>query len=166
MADGPDDWSEWLDRHGAALVLFGRQWLPSRADAEDVVQEAFVRFWRARRRAADPTAYIFACVKRCALDWQRGLRRRLRREVASARPERESLFIAPLEQDERRRRLEAAVSRLPDQQREVLILKIWGGLSFPQIAEALGIPANTAASRYRYALAKLREQLAEESIHE
>ena len=43
-------------------------------------------------------------------------------------------------------------------------MKIWGGLSFPQIAEALRIPANTAASRYRYALAKLGEQLPEESI--
>jgi RNA polymerase sigma-70 factor (ECF subfamily) len=43
-------------------------------------------------------------------------------------------------------------------------MKIWGGLSFPQIAEALRISPNTAASRYRYALVKVREQLAEESI--
>ena len=43
-------------------------------------------------------------------------------------------------------------------------MKIWGGLSFPQIAAALRISANTAKSRYRYALAKLREQLAEEPI--
>ncbi len=43
-------------------------------------------------------------------------------------------------------------------------MKIWGGLSFPQIAEALRISSNTAASRYRYALARLREQLAEEHI--
>ena len=46
----------------------------------------------------------------------------------------------------------------------MLVMKIWGGLSFPQIAAALGCSANTAASRYRYALAKLREQLAEELI--
>ena len=43
-------------------------------------------------------------------------------------------------------------------------MKIWGGLTFPQIAEAAGISPNTAASRYRYALAALREQLAEETI--
>jgi RNA polymerase sigma-70 factor (ECF subfamily) len=46
----------------------------------------------------------------------------------------------------------------------VLVMKVWGGLTFPQIADALGIPADTAASRFRYALSKLRERLAEESI--
>lgn len=164
MARGADDWTAWLDRHGPALLLFARQWLPSRADAEDVVQEAFVRFWRSRYRADDATAYIFACVKRCAMDWQRSRRRRTRREEASARPEAEALFAQAIEQDERRRSIEAALSTLPEEQREVLVLKIWGELSFSQIAVALEIPANTAASRYRYALAKLREQLAEEPI--
>ena len=45
-------------------------------------------------------------------------------------------------------------------------MKIWGGLTFPQIAAALAIPANTAASRYRYALARLHQALAEEPIHD
>ena len=45
-------------------------------------------------------------------------------------------------------------------------MKIWGGLTFPQIAAALELPVNTAASRYRYALAKLREALAEEPSYE
>ena len=164
MAGDSDQWTAWLDRHGAALVLLARQWVPSRADAEDVVQEAFVRFWRSRHRAADPTAYLYACVKHCALDWQRDRKRRSRREEVAARPEAETLFAGPLEQDERRAAIEAALRSLPETQREVLVMKIWGGLSFPQIAEALQISANTAASRYRYALAKLREQLAEESI--
>src|SRR5579883_679430 len=44
MAGNPDEWAVWLDRHGAALVLFARQRVASRADAEDVVQDAFVRF--------------------------------------------------------------------------------------------------------------------------
>jgi RNA polymerase sigma-70 factor (ECF subfamily) len=63
VADASDDWAVWLDQHGAALVLLARQWLPCRAEAEDVVQEAFVRFWRSRQRAADPAAYLYACVK-------------------------------------------------------------------------------------------------------
>jgi len=46
----------------------------------------------------------------------------------------------------------------------VLVMKIWGGLTFPQIAAALESSVNTVASRYRYALARLREQLAEEPI--
>ncbi len=164
MTGGGDPWSVWLDEHGAALVLLARQWVTSRADAEDVVQEAFVRFWRSRERVAEPTAYLYACVKHCALDWLRGRKRQSRREEATARPESETLFAGPLEQNERRAAVEAALVALPEEQREVLVMKIWGGLTFPQIAAALRCSANTAASRYRYALAKLREQLAEELI--
>ena len=69
MAAG-EDWQIWFDQHGAALVLLARQFVGSRADAEDVVQEAFVRFWRTRERVNDPAAFVFACVRRCALDWQ------------------------------------------------------------------------------------------------
>jgi RNA polymerase sigma-70 factor (ECF subfamily) len=164
MAGGSDPWAAWLDRHGAALVLLARQWVTNRADAEDVVQEAFVRFWRSRRRVADPTAYLYACVKSHSLDWRRAGGRRARREEATARPEAEPLFAGPLEQAERRAAVESALRHLPEPQREVLVMRIWGGLSFPQIAAALGTPENTATSRYRYALARLREQLAEEPI--
>jgi RNA polymerase sigma-70 factor (ECF subfamily) len=164
MAGAHDDWAVWLDQHGPALILLARQWVASRADAEDIVQEAFVRFWRSRQRATDPAAYLYACVKHCALDWQRSLNRRFRRDEAAARPESEALFTAPLEQDERRASITAALGNLPANQREVLVMKIWGGLSFPQIAQALRISSNTAASRYRYALARLREPLAEEHI--
>jgi RNA polymerase sigma-70 factor (ECF subfamily) len=167
MTAAREDWTLWLDQHGAALVLFARQWAPDRAAAEDIVQEAFLHFWRSRHRAMDPAAYLYTCVKRCALDWLRGRRRRARRESAAARPEAwhdERLFAGPLAQDERRAVIESALRQLPETQREVLVLKIWGGLSFPQIAEALRIPGNTAASRYRYALARLREHLAEESV--
>jgi RNA polymerase sigma-70 factor (ECF subfamily) len=164
MADRSESWSVWLEEHGAALLLLARQWVHNRADAEDVLQEAFIRFWRSRNRVEDPVAYIYSCVKRCALDWRRGSHRRRRRELALAKTEIEPLLSAPVEQDERRAAIEAALRSLPAEQAEVLVLKIWGGLSFPQIAAAAEISANTAASRYRYALAKLREQLAEEPI--
>jgi RNA polymerase sigma-70 factor, ECF subfamily len=162
MPSDSDPWTSWLERHGAALVLFARQWVVSRPDAEDVVQEAFVRFWRSRQRVADPTAYLYTCVRRCALDWQRGRRRRSRREEANARPEAETLFAGPLEEQERRTAIEAALHTLPESQREVLVMRIWGGLTFPQIAAALETSTETVSSRYRYALARLREQLAEE----
>jgi RNA polymerase sigma-70 factor (ECF subfamily) len=142
------------------------------------VQEAFLRFWRARDRGdrdgatrpiEDPVAYLFACVKRAAMDWQRGGRRRGLREnsVAAARSEASTdaaLLGGSLEREERRAAVEAALARLPEPQREVLVLKVWAGLSFPQIGQALGVSPDTAASRYRYGLAKLREQLAEELI--
>ena len=165
MTEPPDDWSDWLSKHGAALVLFARQWVGNRADAEDVVQDAFLRFWRSRDRARDPAAYLYACVKSSASQWWRKRRRQTRGNEAFARdwpPAEESSFIGPVEEAERRAILEAAMRTLPEAQREVLVLKIWGALSFPQIGVALGIPANTAASRYRYALEKLREVLAEQ----
>ena len=161
------DWTDWLNQHGAGLVLFARQWVPDRADAEDVVQDAFVNFWQSRHRVLDPAAYLYASVKHCALGWLRGRQRRSRREMVAAREEvinQETLFAGSVEGEERRAMIEAALRRLPEAQREVLVMKIWGGLTFPQIATALRISANTAASRYRYALAKLREELAEESI--
>jgi RNA polymerase sigma-70 factor (ECF subfamily) len=164
MADDGDPWQIWLDQHGAALVLFARQWVARHADAEDVVQEAFVRFWRSRERVAEPVGYLYACVKRCGLDWQRAGKRRSRREEATARPESEPMFAGALEQDERRIAIEAALVNLPEKQREVLVMRIWGGLTFAQIAAALEISADTAASRYRYAINRLHEELAEESI--
>jgi len=157
-------WSVWLDQHGAALVLFARSWVPSQADAEDVVQEAFIRFWRSRDRVTEPIAYLYASVKYGALDWHRSRDRQARREAIVARPEAEEMFVSADEHAERRAAIEAMLCELPESQREVLVMRIWGRLSFPQIAGALEISVNTAASRYRYALARLREQLREESI--
>jgi RNA polymerase sigma-70 factor, ECF subfamily len=167
MKETADEWTDWLNQHGAALVLFARQWVPDRADAEDIVQEAFVRFWRSRQQVLDPVAYLYSSVKHCAFDWLRGRRRRAQREMIAARQElvaHETFFAGCVEGEERRAMIEAALQRLPEAQREVLVLKTWAGLSFPQIAAALAISTNTASSRYRYALAKLREELAEESI--
>jgi RNA polymerase sigma-70 factor (ECF subfamily) len=151
------------------LLLLARQWGGSQAAAEDLVQEAFVRFWRTRDRASDPVAYLFGCLRGCGLERLRGERRRRDREAAAAVPAHaaadETKWFCPFdaaERDERRQLIEAALASLPPEQREVITMKLWGGLSFPQIGEAIGIPADTAASRYRYALVKLRGQLAEE----
>jgi RNA polymerase sigma-70 factor (ECF subfamily) len=163
--NNPDEWSAWLARHGAAMLLLARQSLPSQADAEDVVQEAFLRVWRSRDRAEDPAAYLYACVRSCALDFHRGRVRRHHRERRAARPEQSSeLFSVAPDQRERTARIEHALQQLPPSQREILVLKLWSHLSFAQIAVTLQLSPNTAASRYRYALEKLRVQLAEEQV--
>jgi RNA polymerase sigma-70 factor (ECF subfamily) len=164
MAVDRDEWTLWVDQHIATLILLARQWVPARADAEDVVQEAFIRFWRSWHRVSDPAAYLYASVKHVALDWRRNRDRRSRREQATARHEAATLFDGPIEQGERRAAIEEALRSLPESQCEVLVMRIWGGLSFPQIASVLQVSDNTAKSRYRYAIAKLSEQLAEEPI--
>jgi RNA polymerase sigma-70 factor (ECF subfamily) len=165
MDQNSHDWTTLLDRHGPALALYARQWSDTAVDAEDIVQEAFVRFWRSRHRAADPVAYMFGCVKRFALQWRRSNQRRLRREEAAARPDDEpNSLIDAFEESERRSAITTSLNLLPADQREVLVMKIWGGLTFTQIAEAASIPVHTAASRYRYALDKMRDLLATESI--
>jgi len=156
MDHNPGTWSAWLREHGAALILLARQWTDSHVEAEDVVQDAFVRFWPKRRTARNARAYLYRCVRSAALDRRRSdARRRRRRELTP--PARESLFESIMERDERREAIETALRSLPDEQKEVVVMKIWGGLTFRDIGEALAISANTAASRYRYALASLRE---------
>jgi len=163
MGHGPEKWSAWLDAHGPALILLARQWADSHAEAEDIVQDAFVRFWPNRASARSARAYLHACVRSAATDRRRREARRRRREQA-AEPARESLFDSPIEQGERRDAVERALTALPREQREVVIMKIWGQLTFQGIGEATGAPANTAASRYRYALASLREALQQERV--
>ena len=156
-------WKHWLDAHGPKLLLCARQWTRSFADAEDVVQEAFIRYWRHQRQLpGDPQALLITSIRRAALDQARREFRRAAREEKSAGGLEEHTFVfdpRPGDDAERRHEIEAALQQLPVEQREVLVLKIWNDLTFEQIAGTLGIPPNTAASRYRYALAALRKEL-------
>ncbi len=160
-AHAHDSWKDWFELHGPRLLLCARQWTRSLADAEDVVQEAFVRFWRHQRGlGGEPIALLLTSVRRAACDLaRRETRRAVREERAEADGDSEPLFEPLAEGDDRRRAIEAALARLPADQREVLVLKIWGELTFAQIAQKLDIPLNTAASRYRYALNALRQEL-------
>ena len=165
MAGNRESWRSSLDRHSAALVLFARQWSASQADAEDAAQNGFLKFWAGRSKAHDEVAYLYTCVRSAAMDLGRGQRHRAARQAIVAKPE-ESAFEIPLEKTERQAAIEAALNQLPGDQREVIVLKIWGGLTFAQIAEALNVPLNTAASRYRYAIARLESELSEEKARE
>lgn len=162
-----DSWKHWFQRYGPKLLLCARQWTRSAADAEDVVQEAFVRFWRHQRNLpGEPIALLVTSVRRAAFDLaRRDGRRAAREERAFEAPDDRPAFQAPLDGDERRAAIEDAMQGLPPEQREVLVLKIWGELTFDQIATTLELSPNTAASRYRYALAALREALTAADCH-
>jgi RNA polymerase sigma-70 factor (ECF subfamily) len=161
-----DSWQHRFQLYGPKLLLCARQWTRSSADAEDVVQEAFVRFWRHQRHLpGEPLALLVTSVRRAALDLARRESRRALREEFARAGELPLAFAPPAADGERQAALEAALARLPPEQREVLVLKIWGELTFEQIAAQLELPPNTAASRYRYALAALRRELTAADCH-
>lgn len=165
-SDDPTSWKHWFREHGPKLLACARQWTRSRADAEDVVQDAFVRYWRHQRTLdAEAMPLLLTSIRRAAFDRARRDGRRERREHALAPLESEAMFVPWDEGDERRSQLEAALARLPVEQREVLALKIWGELTFEQIALQLDLSPNTAASRYRYALSALRKELSAVTCH-
>jgi len=153
-----EDWKTCFAQLGPALLLFARRWTNCRADAEDIVQEAFVRFWR-RQHSIENRALLYATVRSTALDRLRSDQRRARREAMAADDSEETFDPPFLAMDEGQQLLAAAVERLPNEQREVLVLKIWNDLTFAEIGNVLEISQNTAASRYRYALGALRKTL-------
>ena len=163
MAADSEQWRDWLSRHGPALVLFARQWTSSVADAQDAVQDGFIRFWLARSRARDSVAYLYACVRSAAMDVARANRRR---EKSADRSLAANVPVSPFaaEQAELAQTIEEALAQLPSEQREVVVMKVWGGLTFGEIAEALRISPNTAASRYRYAIERLERALSESDV--
>lgn len=141
-----------------AYALLGRADL-----AEDAVQEVFVALVRSRRvlpRVESLSGYLFVSLRRAVA---RIAKRQAR--YASEQSTLQSRQVRWVEQSmapERRAWLQAAMERLPDAQREVIALKIDGELSFQEIAGVLDISANTAASRYRYGLEKLRALAAQD----
>jgi RNA polymerase sigma-70 factor (ECF subfamily) len=153
-----EDWKVCFSEYGPGLLLFARQWVRSPADAEDIVQEAFVKFWR-RNHRIDNRALLYATVRSIALDLIRRDSRRARREAEVFSDAAQSSQPQFAVEDESQRALAVAVDLLPHEQREVLVMKIWNELTFAEIGSALEISQNTAASRYRYALSALKKNL-------
>jgi RNA polymerase sigma-70 factor (ECF subfamily) len=142
-------------RYGSALVLFAAALTGERSRAQDAVHQVFVRLLESGslREAIDAKAYLFTCVRNAVLN-----DRKARQRDVALDPEC-SWFEPPHRDFAAEVNLRRALWELPEDQREVTILHIWGELTFAQIAEVLSVSANTAASRYRYALGKLREAL-------
>ena len=152
-----DEWRRWTADHAPKLLLFARQMARSEADAQDLVQEALVECWQRNGDATPPLPLVFATIRRRAIDLARREDRRINREQSLAANDTPPWFDTSMEQREFGRMIQKAMAELPPERREVIALKIWGGMTFAEIGEALGIPANTAASRYRYGLSELRK---------
>lgn len=160
----PDEWKRWFTENAPRLHLYARQQTRSESDAEDVLQDAFVRMWNTARKEPDlglpNLPFGYTSIRRCAIDLARKNQRRLQREeTAHDGLDDVQWFESDLEGAERKEALERAIKRLPKKYQEVLALKIWGEQTFQAIADLQGISINTVASRYRYALQGLRREL-------
>jgi RNA polymerase sigma-70 factor, ECF subfamily len=158
-----DEIERLYDEHAQALFAFLLNFTRDADDTRDVLQEIFVKLARQPRlldAARDERAFLIRLTHNAAIDL---MRRRSTREKRHEQfgAEKISVFATTRDPDEAafREGLSVALGELPPDQRAVVHLKLWEGLTFEQIASALEIPLNTAASRYRYGLDKLRVRL-------
>ena len=152
---GPEVLGRLVDRHAAALELYARQLCPS---PEDVVQEAFVRLASLGEAPADPVAWRYRVVRNGAISNARSARRRKRHETVAAGCK-ARWFTGSAADAIDARSAAAALKRLSQAEREVVVAHVWGGQTFDQIGRLMGTSDSTAHRRYEAALSALREEL-------
>ena len=142
-------------KHGAALAAYACSLGLDFASAEDVVQQLFLKLLQGSMIPIEaPVPYLYRAVRNASLN----LRRDRRHEIELPA---EELWLTHRTADSAEiYSVQNALRELPAEQRETVFLKIWGGLTLQEIADATGSSINTVASRYRYALEKLGERLA------
>jgi RNA polymerase sigma-70 factor (ECF subfamily) len=168
-----------VTRHSRGLYNFLLRSVHAPARAEELLQEVLLRVIRSKdryRRSARFTTWVYTIARNLCVDESRRARFRdhesldapLRRRrapgsatLASTLASEELLPELIAESPRLRERLNAAVQRLPGDQREVFLMRLMAGMSFREIGETVGAPENTVKSRMRYALDKLREELAD-----
>lgn len=145
---------ELYRQHGPALLLFAIAMTGERSSAQDVVQQVFVRLLeRGLGEVVHVKAYLYRCVRNAVLN---GMKTQ-ERDVAA---DEEMRWFDVLNRDLTEELcVRRGLQSLPSEQRQVVVLRVWCGLTFAETASLLEISANTVASRYRYALEKLRETM-------
>jgi RNA polymerase sigma factor (sigma-70 family) len=142
-------------QHGAALLLFASALSGDRGRAQDALQQVFLKAIEngSLSQAINKKAYLFACVRNAVLNDAKLQQRNMPLDIDAA-------WFSPPDRDyAAEQNLRRALGDLPEDQREVIVLHVWGDLTFSEIGDLLGVSSNTVASRYRYALAKLRDSM-------
>ena len=159
----PPDLERLYDEHAQGIFAFLLNVTRNEADTRDVLQELFVKLARQPALMNDvreERAFLLRLAHNAAIDLmrRRGTREKNLEQLAA---DTASAFAPSADPDEQAFRdgLVSALGALPPDQRAVVHLKLWERLTFEAIAETLDIPLNTATSRYRYGLDKLRERL-------
>src|SRR5215475_8149385 len=157
---GPEQLAELVERYAAALVLYARQWC---ACPEDVVQQAFLKLVSIRTPPDNLLPWLYRVVRNGAIDASRAARRRHHYEAAAAdsAPKWFAPSYDPTGLDARAAAL--ALADLPAETREIIVMHLWGSLTFEQIAQALDSSAATCYRRYSAGLEILRQKLGAET---
>ena len=147
-----DDVQGLYRQHGPALLAYGASLLGDRAAAEDVLHQVFLEMLGKISMPDEPRPYLFRAVRNRALNSRRGSERLTALDHHEWLVKTEATMQAAIA-------IEKAMRELPAEQREVVVMRVWGEMTLEEMAQVLEIPVNTVASRYRYALGKLRELL-------
>jgi RNA polymerase sigma-70 factor (ECF subfamily) len=149
----PEELGRLYREHGPALRLYARQWPPG---DEDLVQDAFVKLAQQSPAPRQVLPWLYRVVRNGALAALRGEARRRRRQHRVSAPE---AWFAAAEDNLDGREATRLLAELPLEQREVVVARIWGGLTFEEVARLAGCSLPTAHRRYQAGLAALRERL-------
>lgn len=157
----PDELSRYWHQHAARLLLIARA---IGEPAEDAVQEAFIRLAQQTTSPDEPLAWLVRTVRNQLIQWHRsGVRRQRRNHQAAAA---RGWFFTDADQDERldADQLTLALKRLPDDQREIVVMHLWGEMSFERIADTVSLSRATAHRRYLEAIESLRARFDQPQI--
>jgi RNA polymerase sigma-70 factor, ECF subfamily len=146
------DWRQQLyDDKAAELLLYGRALGLGHSESEDVLHETFVALLKLKETPNNPQHYCVRAYRNRALNFKRGLWRRVARELESIR-----WFEPRADATDAEEAAQRALAKLPKDQCEVIVLKIWHELTFEAIGNVLELSPNTVAGRYRYGMQKLK----------
>lgn len=152
---GPELLGRLIDRHGAALKLYASQLCNS---PDDVVQDSLVELARCRKVPEQPVAWLYRAVRYRAMTARRSARRRKHYEREAAKRRAAAVVGPPVGQLDAQT-VTAALESLGEVEREVVVAHLWGGLTFQQIGQLVGISGSTAHRRYQAALSAIRKKL-------
>lgn len=144
---------EWVDEWQESLFRYAFFRVGDRADAEDVVQDAFLKAASTPAAIKNPKAYLFRTVTNGCIDSMKRKSKLLPIEQRMTAPSQSDEFEAQQEQQ----RIALLLGKLPDKQAEVIRLHIHANLKFTEIAEVLEIPATTVKSRFTSGIERLKQ---------
>lgn len=159
---GPERLAALVDRHAGALTLYARQLC---ASAEDVVQEALVELCAQATWPAEPVGWLYGTVRNKARAASRAAARRRQHEDRAARHA-PAWFVGGSSDSLDRQTVRDALATLEEADREVIVARLWGGLSFEAVGQLIGTSDSTAHRRYVAALGQLRDRLGARAVEE